>query len=145
MSRNLEVNNQSARDGRWCWPLAPTMDGSTWSDTYSGSASEPTYGELRVSWHLQVEPSQSKKTTEVTMNFSWFRTWGWVFRPASIAGWFMVILGLVFCIQVFLAVDRHSHSVSDTMFGVFPYFSCCFLLLNWLASKTSGRKPLQKT
>jgi len=71
------------------------------------------------------------------MNGSWFQPWGWVYRPVSIAGWLALALGAGFCVQVFLAVDRHAHSVSDTFFGVFPYFASCFLLLNWLASKTS--------
>ena len=38
---------------------------------------------------------------------------------------------------IFLAVDRHSHSVSDTLYGVFPYFVCSFLAVNWVASRTS--------
>ena len=74
------------------------------------------------------------------MNLSWFQAWGWVYRPISIAGWTVVALSLAFCLQVFIAVDRHSHSASDTLFGVFPYFATCFLLLNWLASKTSSRR-----
>ena len=73
------------------------------------------------------------------MNMSWFQMWGWIYRPISIAGWLLLALCCAFCVEVFLAVDRHSHSVSDTMFGVFPYFATCFLLLNWLASKTSSR------
>jgi len=49
-----------------------------------------------------------------------------------------VALAVVFCAQVFLAVDRHSHSVSDTLYGVFPYIVPCLVLLNWIASKTSS-------
>jgi hypothetical protein len=72
------------------------------------------------------------------MNRNWFRPWGWLFRPTSVAGWVALSLFLVFCMQVFLAIDRHSHSVSDTLYGVFPYIVCSFLLLNWVASKTGG-------
>jgi hypothetical protein len=79
------------------------------------------------------------------MNISWFRNWGWIYRPVTIAGWLIVALCLVFCGQVFLAVDQHSHSVSDSMVGVFPYATCCFLLLNWLASKTARREHYSKT
>jgi hypothetical protein len=50
-----------------------------------------------------------------------------------------VLLAVVFCVQVFLAVDRHSHSASDTLYGVFPYVVPCVMLLNWVASKTAGR------
>jgi hypothetical protein len=35
--------------------------------------------------------------------------------------------------QVFVAVDRQSHSVSDTLYGVFPFVSCSFLPLDWIA------------
>jgi hypothetical protein len=36
-------------------------------------------------------------------------------------------------------VDRHSHSVSDTLYGVFPFFVCCFLLVDWVGARTSGK------
>jgi hypothetical protein len=72
------------------------------------------------------------------MNSRWFRRWGWVYLPVSVVGTVSVILALLFCIQVFMAVDRHSHSASDTLFGIFPYYSCCFLLLNWLGANTIG-------
>ncbi len=72
------------------------------------------------------------------MSRRWFVPWGWTFRPVSWQGWVLVIFACLFCTQVFLAVDRHSHSVSDTLYGVFPYVVPCLMLLNWVASKTSG-------
>ncbi len=68
----------------------------------------------------------------------WFRRLGWAYRPASWQGAVLTFFALAFCVQVFLAVDRHSHSASDTLYGVFPYFACCFLIVSWIASKTSG-------
>jgi hypothetical protein len=68
---------------------------------------------------------------------SWFAPWGWVHRPASWQGVAAVLLTAVFCLQVFLAVDRHSHSASDTLYGIFPYVVPALMLLNWVASKTS--------
>jgi hypothetical protein len=73
------------------------------------------------------------------MSHRWFRPWGWLFRPVSVAGWVALLLTLAFCVQVFLAVDRHSHSASDTLYGVFPYFVCSFLLLDWLAFRTRDK------
>ena len=73
------------------------------------------------------------------MSLKWFRPWGWLYRPASVVGWVALLATMAFSINVFLAVDRHSHSVSDTLYGVFPYLACSFMLLNWLASKTSGK------
>jgi hypothetical protein len=41
---------------------------------------------------------------------------------------------------VFLAIDRKSHSVSDTLYGVFPFFACAFLLFDWIAGRTCDNK-----
>ncbi len=68
----------------------------------------------------------------------WFKPWGWVYRPASVLGFTLVLLAAVFCVQVFIAVDRHSHSASDTLYGIFPFVVPCVMLLYWVASKTSG-------
>ena len=67
----------------------------------------------------------------------WFKSWGWIHRPTSVEGVLLVLLTLVFCVQVFVAVDRHSHSASDTLYGIFPYVVPCLIVLYWIASKTS--------
>ena len=72
------------------------------------------------------------------MKRRWFVPWGWVFRPVSWQGFGFVFLAGVFCSQVFLAVDRGSHSASDTLYGVFPFVVPALMLLNWVASKTAG-------
>ncbi len=73
------------------------------------------------------------------MTHAWFRPWGWLHRPVSWQGWLAVVLAVLFCVQVFTAIDRHSHSASDTLYGVFPFFVCAFLLLEWLAAHTTAR------
>lgn len=50
----------------------------------------------------------------------WFKPWRWNYLPVSVAGWLAVALTLLFCVNAFLAIDRHSHSVSDTLYGIFP-------------------------
>ncbi|HUN23398.1 MAG TPA: hypothetical protein PK299_09735 [Anaerolineales bacterium] len=70
-------------------------------------------------------------------NIVWFKSWGWIYRPITWQGIVACLLPLVFCVQVFFAVDRNSHSVSDTLYGIFPYVVLCLILLNWFASKTS--------
>ena len=72
------------------------------------------------------------------MHFVWFKPWGWIYRPVSAFGVVLTLLTIVFCVQVFLAVDRHSHSVSDTFYGIFPYVVPSLIVLNWIASKTSS-------
>jgi hypothetical protein len=49
------------------------------------------------------------------------------------------LLAVLFCLTVFRAVDRHSHSVSDTFYGVFPFFVCTFLLVDWVGGRTSEK------
>ena len=68
----------------------------------------------------------------------WFAPWGWIYRPNSLEGVLLVLLALAFCAPVFVAVDRHSHSVSDTLYGVFPFVAPALMVLNWVAGKTSN-------
>jgi len=73
------------------------------------------------------------------MNRIWFKRFGWFHLPVSWQGAVIVVLASPFCLQVFVAVDRHSHSVSDTLYGIFPFFVCCFLLVDWVGARTSGK------
>jgi hypothetical protein len=77
----------------------------------------------------------------LAMNRTWFKEWGWLYRPVSWQGWVGVFLTLAFCINVFVAVDRHSHSASDTLYGIFPFVVPAFGILGWVASKRSSKKP----
>jgi hypothetical protein len=70
---------------------------------------------------------------------SWFRPWGWIHRPISWEGGVVLALALLFCANVFLVVDRRSHSVSDTLYGVFPFIVPALLALDWVASRTGGK------
>lgn len=67
----------------------------------------------------------------------WFRGWGWIYRPVALQGWIVIAFAAIFCVNVFLAVDRHSHSASDTLYGIFPYLVSTFVLVGWIASRTS--------
>ena len=67
----------------------------------------------------------------------WFAPWGWIYRPNSLEGVLLVLLTVAFCAQVLLTVDRHSHSVSDTLYGIFPFVVPALMALNWIAGKTS--------
>lgn len=67
----------------------------------------------------------------------WFKPAGLIYLPVSWQGIACTAVTLGFCVQAFLVVDRHSHSASDTLFGIFPYVVPAFLLLNWIAAKNS--------
>jgi len=71
------------------------------------------------------------------MKQAWFKRFGWFYLPISTQGILIVLAAVGFCVNVFLAIDRHSHSVSDTLYGVFPFFACAFLLVDWIARSTS--------
>ncbi len=67
----------------------------------------------------------------------WFRRVGWLHVPISVPGVIITVGALAFCVQVFFAVDRQSHSVSDTLYGVYPFILPTLLLLDWVAGRTS--------
>jgi hypothetical protein len=73
------------------------------------------------------------------MKIKWFKRIGWFHVPVSLAGAIICLFAGLFCLTVFTAVDRHSHSASDTLYGVFPFFICTFLLLDWIAGRTNGQ------
>jgi hypothetical protein len=74
------------------------------------------------------------------MKTNWFKRLGWFYVPVSGSGGLISLLAALFCLTIFLAVDRHSRSVSDTLYGVFPFFVCTFLLLDWIGGRTSQRE-----
>ncbi len=75
------------------------------------------------------------------MKTGWFRAWGWMYRPVSWQGVLISLVTFLFCVQIFLVVDRQSHSVSDTLYGIFPYIVPALIILYWIASKTAAENP----
>jgi hypothetical protein len=45
----------------------------------------------------------------------WFVRKGLFFKPSSIVGWGLLTVTLAYCVLAFIEVDKHSHSVSDTL------------------------------
>jgi len=74
------------------------------------------------------------------MKTTWFKKIGWIYIPISVIGIVISLAVVFFCVTVFIAVDRHSHSVSDTLYGIFPFFVSAFTILFWIASNTSESK-----
>jgi len=52
----------------------------------------------------------------------WFRPAGPLFMPASAMGWLLCSGALAFCVNTFWVIDRPSHSISDTLYGIFPFW-----------------------
>jgi len=74
------------------------------------------------------------------MRRPWFVPWGWGYRPIAWPGYAICALGAGFAWTTFVAVDRHSHSVSDTLYGLFPYWVPALLLLERIAARASGQR-----
>lgn len=66
----------------------------------------------------------------------WIRRIGWFHVPVSVAGVIVTFGAIAFCVQVFWVVDRNSRSVTDTLYGVYPFIIPTLLLLDWVASRT---------
>ncbi len=94
---------------------------------------------------LNIRPAADRRLAQAGhaetvrgMKYVWFEKWGWIHRPASAVGWLLSSLALASILCLFVVVDSHSHSVSDTLIGVFPWAWIALATLNWIASKTSG-------
>ena len=72
------------------------------------------------------------------MNEPWFVRFGWLQRPVNLAGWMITAAALVYMAQVFLALDRHSHSVTDMLYAVYLHWGVTFLGWDWIARRASA-------
>jgi len=52
----------------------------------------------------------------------------------------LAVPAAVFAATCFIAVDRHSHSVSDTLYGIYPFWGTTFLLWDWLVRRLAEAK-----
>jgi hypothetical protein len=76
--------------------------------------------------------------TTAPVRVCWFKRLGWIYRPVHPFGWITLLAALAFLAQVFLALDRRTHSVSDLCYNFYPYAASTFLGLTWIAARTSG-------
>jgi hypothetical protein len=59
------------------------------------------------------------------------------YRAAAPAAVLLALPAAVFAATCFIAIDRHSHSVSDTLYGIFPFWGTTFLLWDWLVRRVA--------
>jgi radical SAM superfamily enzyme YgiQ (UPF0313 family) len=138
VSRTNLIHNLLVNLGyRWSLKPAPTCrqrPNSAWESFQRGFSAA-------IAWRGVLFPAgkHCRQKQMINMKNDWFKRVGWIHIPVSLPGTIITLAAFAFCGQVFLAVDRHSHSVSDTLYGVFPFFACVFLLFDWIAGKTSNR------
>jgi hypothetical protein len=51
----------------------------------------------------------------------------------------LTLLAIAFCAHIFLFVDSRAHSVTDTLYGIFPFWGPTLLGLAWIADRSGGR------
>jgi formate hydrogenlyase subunit 3/multisubunit Na+/H+ antiporter MnhD subunit len=76
------------------------------------------------------------------MNFPWFKRVGIFFIPASVAGWIILVAGIVFAIISFMSIDGRSHSVNDTMMNfvfMLLIIGAVYSLIAYLTSRLSKK------
>ena len=71
------------------------------------------------------------------MKYPWFKKIGWFYFPVSVPGVIVLVMFLVFSVQVYMAIDRHAHSTSDTLYGIFPFVVPAFLVYIWMAKEST--------
>jgi len=71
------------------------------------------------------------------MRSTWFAPCGWLHYPVSIAGVLVTLAAAAYMVQVFVAIDGHSHSVTDALYAVYPHWGVTLLGWDWIARRTS--------
>jgi len=72
------------------------------------------------------------------MKTIWFKKIGWMYLPVHFMGLIVSLFAIAFSAWFFFAIDRNSHSVSDTLINFFVYFTCVAFWWKWVAEKTSN-------
>ncbi|MGE5108948.1 MAG: hypothetical protein ACM3H8_15520 [Sphingobacteriales bacterium] len=71
------------------------------------------------------------------MKSIWFKKTGWLYVPVHPMGLLITIIAVAFNVWFFIAIDRNSHSVSDTFIHFFVYFTSVLFWWKWVAEKTN--------
>lgn len=68
---------------------------------------------------------------------AWFVPVRWSYLPASWQGWVLYLPFIAYLGMTFVTVDGRSHSVSDTLIGIVPYWVAAVVVMHWIASHKS--------
>jgi hypothetical protein len=72
-----------------------------------------------------------------TADKKWFRRVRGSFLPSSWQGWLTYVPFILFLLTVLQAAIRHSHSVSDAFYVIFPQWVAAAVVMHWLAGQKS--------
>ncbi len=68
---------------------------------------------------------------------TWFVKVRGSYLPCTWQGWLTYVPYVVFLVAAFLMVDKTSHSASDTLIGIVPYWVSAAVVMTWLARTKS--------
>jgi hypothetical protein len=74
------------------------------------------------------------------MKLNWFTRKGIIYWPASIVGWFILVIALAYAVYTFIDIDGRSHSVSDTLINFVFNLLLIGLVYTIIAYFTEARK-----
>ena len=69
-----------------------------------------------------------------------FKKWFWFYLPTSFAAIIITLILLAHTLWVAKVIDHNSHSVSDTLYNLFPFAVCTFFIYEWLAKNITKNK-----
>lgn len=67
----------------------------------------------------------------------WFKKAGWLYKPANIFGWVLMVVAVVFLYSVYTTYNAHAHGFGDLSYKIYPHYVSTFLLYLWVGSRTS--------
>jgi hypothetical protein len=73
------------------------------------------------------------------MRSIYFKQTGFFYLPVHPVGWLITLFAIALCVWFFLAVDRTSHSASDTLLRFFVYATCVAFWFKWFAAATCNK------
>lgn len=73
------------------------------------------------------------------MQHYWFRKFGWMYIPISIAGSLLTIAAILLAGVCIWIADRQCTAVSDALLHFFIYFTCIAFWWKWLAESTADK------
>lgn len=79
----------------------------------------------------------ANRTLPKSRKGAWFVPVRWSYIPVSWQGWLLYVPFIYFLTITFIAVDRSSHSVSDTLIGIVPFWVSAAVVMHWIASHKS--------
>jgi hypothetical protein len=72
------------------------------------------------------------------MNLPWFRRIGLFFIPVKLPGWIILAASIAAAVFKFIAIDRKSHSASDTLINFFFWLillNAFYSLIAWVSGR----------